>query len=304
MRLSPGIVRAAAILATVSVGPVFAEGFRLEKSFDLAAGDRFVLNSGIGGVTLRGVAGRRASIVVTSNREDLGERFDFRFEHEGGRLSMIVDRKGKGLLSSWFQGFRGRVQIAVDVPRATPVEIETAGGGIDISDLDASVKAGSSGGGVRVVSVRGEVRLDSSGGGVDAENIDGPAYAESSGGSVSLRSVSGDVQASSSGGGVDIRDAGGRVKADSSGGPVRVRFAAGNAKGGAIDSSGGGVVATVDPSVSLDVDASSSGGSVNCDVPVTVQGRVSRDSMQGKLNGGGAVLRLRSSGGGISINPR
>jgi hypothetical protein len=49
------------------------------------------------------------------------------------------------------------------------------------------------------------------------------------------------------------------------------------------------------------VDASTSGGGVNSDVPVTIRGRVSRNALQGDLNGGGPLLRLRSSGGGVRV---
>jgi len=70
----------------------------------------------------------------------------------------------------------------------------------------------------------------------------------------------------------------------------------------AMDTLGGGVRTEVDPAVALTIDASSSGGSVNADLPVTVQGRIDKNSLRGDLNGGGAVLRLRSSGGGVRIS--
>jgi hypothetical protein len=325
MQAHPRTLGSAALIVTLlSVAPASAEPFRLEKKFDLAPGDRFVLVSETGGVELRGVPGRQASIVVTSDRRDVAERYDFRFEQGAGRLKMVAERKGKGLLSlfQWGGQNSGNMRIAIEVPRGTPVDLDSAGGGIDLSALDATVKAGSSGGGVKVADVHGDVALSSSGGGVEvrmvhgavrlessggnvhAEGIDGAVYADSSGGSVTLENVSGDIQASCSGGGVHIDGAGGRVKAGSSGGPVRVLFAAGNSKGGDIDSSGGGVSTTLDRAAGVDVDAVSSGGPVDCDLPVTVQGRVSRDSLHGKLNGGGAVLRLRSSGGGITIKSR
>ena len=274
---------ATCIAAFLSVVPAFADGFHLEKTFDLAPGDRFALDSGVGGVELRGVEGRRATIVVTSDRQDLAEHYTFGFTHESGELKLRV-RKPMG---SWFHwSSSANVKIVVEVPRTTPVALETSGGGIHVSSLDAAVRASSSGGGIKIADVRGEV------------------FAESSGGGITLQAVSGDIQASSSGGGVTIEEAAGRVKAESSGGPVRVLFAAGNAKGGDLDSSGGGVVATVDSVAGIDLDASSSGGSVTCDLPVTIQGRISRNNVVGKLNGGGAPLRLRSSGGGITIKPR
>ena len=43
------------------------------------------------------------------------------------------------------------------------------------------------------------------------------------------------------------------------------------------------------------------GGGVNSDVPVTIQGQIETDSLRGEMNGGGALLRLRSSGGGVRL---
>jgi hypothetical protein len=57
----------------------------------------------------------------------------------------------------------------------------------------------------------------------------------------------------------------------------------------------------IDPGARVSIDASASGGSVNSDVPVTIQGKIERDSLRGEMNGGGPLLRLRSSGGGVRI---
>ena len=42
-------------------------------------------------------------------------------------------------------------------------------------------------------------------------------------------------------------------------------------------------------------------GAATVDLPVTVQGRLSRNAGSGTLNGGGESLRLRSSGGGVRL---
>lgn len=287
MRSDLRLAAAMAIFALSAV-PAAAEAFRLEKQFDLAPGDRFELRSEVGAVTLRGIDGRQASIVVTSGREDLAQRFDIRFDQSGGGLRMTVERR-EGALSrwlSWLRNFNSRAQIAIDLPRATPIDLRTSGGSIDISSLDASVNASSSGGSVKIADVRGDVTLSSSGGGVTAQNVGGPVSADTSGGSLVIDTVSGGVTASSSGG------------------SARVSFAAGNAQGGDINSSGGGVAVALDSAARLDVDAVASGGPVRCDLPVTVQGGISRNSLHGKINGGGALLKLRSSGGGITIGTR
>ena len=86
---------------------------------------------------------------------------------------------------------------------------------------------------------------------------------------------------------------------------MRASFAAGNGSGGSLSSSGGGITVSVDPAVSLDVDAHTSGGRVTVDLPITVRGLDDqRNTVRGELNGGGPLLKLRSSGGSVRINSR
>ena len=287
---------------TLAAAPAAAE-FRLAKTLTLAPGGRFVLASDIGEVAVVGDASANAQITVTSTLDNLDQRFDIRFEEGAGLAKLTIERRG-GWLGGFFDGgwFHGQsARIEVHLPRQTALEVTTSGGGIDIAQLDGGVTASTSGGGLEVREVRGEVRAESSGGSVRVRSIDGAVTASSSGGGVELDAVSGEIHAESSGGGVRVRAAGGRVEASSSGGPVKVAFAAGNDRGGDLDSSGGGVQVEVDPAVALSIDASSSGGSVDCDLPVTVQGRLHRDAVHGNLNGGGAALRVRSSGGGVRL---
>jgi hypothetical protein len=293
---------------------------RIEKHLALAPGGRLLVSTEIGSVVVRGDAASGAAVVVTSESDDLDRDYELTFAATPGQAEVIIKRRHAHVLS-WFEGWhwRGRVEVAVSVPRATAASVRASGGRVEVSglegdtelsssggsvvahDLAGKLVARSSGGRVEVSDLRGDLHLSSSGGGVRATSVRGAVEAESSGGSVHLEQVAGSVRAGSSGGSVTVRGAGGRVEASSSGGPVAVSFAAGNAHGGDIESSGGGVEIRVDPAVALDVDASTSGGSVSCDLPVTVQGKVSRHSLRGMLHGGGQRLHVRSSGGGIRI---
>jgi hypothetical protein len=286
--------------AMLAVAVAARADYRLEKEFSLGSGGALSVRTEAGGAEVRGGEGETAKVLITSKRDDFEEKFDVRFEETAGRLAVIVERRGSKLTNCFGAGGGGAL-VTVTVPRRTAVEVKSSGGGVAVEEVEGTVEAGSSGGGARVVDVVGDVRVHSSGGGVSAERVRGKALLDSSGGSVTARSVSGDLEAESSGGGVKIEEAGGRVTASSSGGSVRVGFAPGNAAGGSVQSSGGGVAATVDPAVGLEIDAVASGGGVDCDLPVTVRGKMSRDTLRGQLNGGGARLELRSSGGGVTI---
>ncbi|MEO8197595.1 MAG: hypothetical protein ABI689_12845 [Thermoanaerobaculia bacterium] len=284
MRALP--LRLAALGLSLTLAPAaWAGEFRLEKHLPIAAGGSFTIASEAGGIDIRGGDGTEAVVVVTSNREDFAEVFNLRFATPApDRAEVVIERKSHGP-GSWFEGGH-RTRITVTLPKSVATKVSSSGGGIDIAGVD------------------GKVTAESSGGGVQASHLGGAANLSSSGGSISADDVAGDLEAESSGGGVDIREARGAVVAESSGGAVSVGFAAGNARGGNLSSSGGGVEARVDPAVGLEIDASSSGGAVDCALPLTVRGKIGRDDVHGTLNGGGALLKLRSSGGGIDIGKR
>ena len=311
---SVAMMLAAALLVAPSM---VSADTRIEKRLDLRAGGTFRLDTDSGSVRVVGGSGDGAEIVLTSRRDDIEERYDLSFESSGGDATVRVKRRGSRL-SSWLRS-GDSMHFEVRVPRQVEVSVDTAGGRIDLESIDGEADLRTSGGGIGVEEVRGDVLADTSGGAIKVSDVEGNVRADTSGGSISITSVSGEVVADTSGGGISMRGVGGdivadtsggsididgaagSVQAETSGGPVSVVFAAGNDLGGSLSSSGGRVTAVLDPSVSLVIDASTSGGSVKSDLPLTVRGTFSKSALRGDLNGGGAVLKLRSSGGGIRI---
>jgi hypothetical protein len=309
---------AVSALVTLLVLPVAAvEGTRIEKQLDLSSGGTFYLDTDAGSVTVVGGSSDGAEVVLTSKNNDIEENFKLSFEGTGSEVRVRVERRGSRVFSWWRSSpsmhFEVRVprevQVFVDTAGGRieleaidgDVDLDTSGGSITVEDVHGEVVADTSGGAIRIREISGNVRADTSGGSISISSVDGTVVADTSGGGISLDDITGDIVADTSGGGINIEQAGGSVRADTSGGPVTVRFSSGNNAGGSLSSSGGRVTAHLDPSVSLDIDASTSGGSVRSDLPVTVRGSISKTALRGQLNGGGAVLKLRSSGGGIRI---
>ena len=291
----------------------------IERKLTLAPGGSFVLDTDTGSVELVGGSGSGATVDITSSRDDFESMYDVDFEESAGGVVVRVNKREK--FSNWLRS-SGSTRFKIGVPQDTRIEIDTAGGSIEVTDISAPALLDTSGGSIRAKGIRGELSADTSGGSIQVDDVEGNVSADTSGGSITVRGVRGAVKADTSGGGITIEDvtgdieadtsggsikiaeAGARVRAETSGGPIRVSFAPGNAAGGSLSTSGGGITVELDPSVGLDIDASASGGSVDVDIPVMVQGTVSRSALSGKVGGGGETLRLRSSGGGVSIVPR
>ena len=293
--------------------------FKRERTLTLEPGGTFILDSDIGDVVMTGGSASGAQVVVTSDR-DLDKDFNVTFDESARGATVKIKHRGsmRRLFGGWFGNDDTRITIqvptradarlstsggSVTASRLTGLlDVHSSGGSLDIEAIEGNVNGETSGGSIRMRDIRGNVVANTSGGSITITDVRGSLRADTSGGGISIDAVSGDLRASTSGGSVDVRAAGGRVEASSSGGGVTVRFAPGNSNGGAVSSSGGSVRAEIDPAARVSIDAHASGGSVNADVPVTIQGKIENDSLRGDLNGGGPLLRLRSSGGGVGLS--
>jgi hypothetical protein len=316
--LVTGITMVMALTGLGLAAPATARAeYRNEKQLKLEPGGRFVVDSGTGSVRITGTAGSGARVVVTSNRDDLERLFELNFQESPGQVEVTLRRR-----YSFERSNNLRVRFEVEVPAETSVDVKTGGGSVEIaqlrrdanlntsggsikvSDLEAKLEAHTSGGSISLRHVTGSAHVDTSGGGIEGDNLGASLDARTSGGSIRLEGVEGDLLAHTSGGSIHIDNAGGRVEAKTSGGSVEVSFTQGNGRGGDVETSGGGVRVALDPSVNLNLEASASSGSISSDLPIQMSGRISTSHINGTIGSGGELLRLHSDGGPIRIAAR
>jgi hypothetical protein len=68
-----------------------------------------------------------------------------------------------------------------------------------------------------------------------------------------------------------------------------------------LSSSSGHITVDVPANQGLELDANSNSGNINVDFPVSVSGTIGKHSLRGSVRGGGPLLHVRTSSGGISI---
>jgi len=306
----------AAVALSIVALPALAD-FRLERELDLPPGGRLVVESDLGGVTVTGSRDSGVHVLITSRRASIEDDVEFDVARDGDTVR-IEGRKLRKVFS-WFTR-SGNLQYDIEVPADTDVFVDTGGGAVEVSKVNGEVEIDTSGGSVRVdriqgdllahtsggsitlTQIRGGARVSTSGGSITADGVEGSLEGKTSGGPIEARSIGGDLLVRTSGGSIRIEDAGGSVEASTSGGSIAASFAPGNTSGGSLSSSGGGIRVSVDPGVDLELDAHTAGGSVECDLPVTVQGKMSRGTLRGRIGAGGETLRIRTSGGSIRID--
>jgi hypothetical protein len=302
-------------------GPCLA-GSRIEKEMQLQPGGSFMLDADNGSVEVTGSDRSGVRVVITSKKDDLESMYDFTYDESPGQATIKVEKKGSGMFSWFSWGRNAGLRFEIELPRETSINIDTAGGTIAVEAITGKTRLDTSGGAIRVLDVIGPLLADTSGGSIDIEQVEGDVNADTSGGSISVRKVRGEVMADTSGGHIEISETSGDINADTSGGSIRVdeaagvvhadtsggnidvSFAAGNASGGTLSTSGGRVRVSLDPAVNLVIDAATSGSSVDLGIPLTVEGELTKVAVRGKLGSGGALLKLRTSGGRIEVAAR
>ena len=238
---------------------------------------------------------------------ELTETFERTLEVRPGTTLDIDNVNGSITISGWDQSrvriqavkrVKGRDSGAVQqVMKALRVEVRQSGRSIEIdtiypkhgdgmfdrifgsSDVNASVKyeiqvprstdvtADTVNGGIRVSGVSGEIELDTTNGKIEVADC------------------SGTVEASTTNGGISVE-----LLAVTSGRDMK------------FETTNGTITLAVPAGLAADINASTTNGSVQSDLPLTVD-RMSRTSIRGKLNGGGPEIKLRTTNGGIDIRP-
>ena len=192
----------------------------------------------------------------------------------------------------------------------------TSGGSLHVDNVGGKIDGRTSGGSIHLENSRDDIELTTSGGSIEASNCDGNIRLSTSGGSLSLKDLKGDIRATTSGGSVNGRNISGELVTHTSGGGIHLfdltcSLEASNS-GGSIDvgikelgkyvrisNSGGNIDLELPKNKGVDLDLS--GGRIKTDQLGNFNGKVEDDQLEGKLNGGGVSVRVRSSGGRINL---
>src|SRR5262245_49955407 len=324
-----GMKTAFAVVLTVGVlAPSAAYAQRAEGSFQktvtVAGPADLDVTSGSGCIEVRqGAAGR----VEVSGRIQASDGWGLRRPQlsAGERVRRLeanppVEQKGNPVRIGYIAPAELRENVSVSyvvtVPPGATVRTNT-GSGSQAIDVDGSVDAHSGSGSLKITRAGG-LRASTGSGGVTADTITAAFHATTGSGSIHARSVAGAITAKTGSGGIAItQTARGDVNVSSSSGTVRVhgvrgRVDASTSSGGLyiegemaadwrLSASSGRVTVDLPRGQRFELDANSNSGHIDVDFPIKVSGRIDRRTVRGAVDGGGPLLHVRTSSGGISI---
>ncbi|HZV34535.1 MAG TPA: DUF4097 family beta strand repeat-containing protein [Verrucomicrobiae bacterium] len=336
-RLYTKIVIASVFAFVLAAASVFAADESAEKtiskSFDVKPGGDLYVQVDQGDIQV--TAGEEDSVQVVVERDTSGlsesraksalKNHKVKITHDGNTVRVEgVTGKSHSLFSHSQSHLN--VHFRITVPKHFNITLDTAGGGIEVTGVRGTVDVQTSGGDLRFANVDGPIEGHTSGGNIRAEGCMGKLLVQTSGGNISIKKYSGpSVTADTMGGNIEANDCEGKLGVKTSGGNITVGNFTGDGifadtTGGTISfdlakqpddqcvlrTSGGNVNVRLGQNIAVNVLATTDGGVVNSEIPVssTVQGKVKEGRLEGKINSGGPLLTLRTSGGNIYILKR
>lgn len=284
---------------------------------------------------------RRAAQLKEDRRAgEVLNNFDVQIAHETADVKIDAKFKGSPKQWQKMQK-RLDIQFDIVVPKHYTLDLKTTGEDVSVANIVGDVNVQTADGGLRFQDIIGRIDGVTSGGNIDLKAFTGDAVLQTSGGNIGLAAGFGDVKAKTSGGNVQAIHVVGAVNGQTSGGNVTLRECKGGAdlktaggsievendgpvlaktSGGSIrcllqkvstrenllldlETMGGSINVSLVPDIAATVKATVLGGSVTTEFPVTVEasGTVKPDQLQGAINGGGPLLKLRSVGGNIIL---
>jgi len=302
-------IAAVALLAPTLACTAYAQHADGSFARTLTVGDRaeIAITSGSGGIEVRQGPAGRIEVRGKVRAGDWGwNRSRYSAEERVKRVEANppIEQKGNVIRIGEITDpdVRDGVSITYEVivPPGSSMRARSGSGSQRIEGVDGQLEASSGSGGIIVRDVGGALHASTGSGSIHAVGIKGAITARSGSGSIDVAQTgAGDVNASSNSGGVRLRGVQGGLRASTSSGGLDVEGqVAGDWR---LSSSSGHVTVNVPAKQGFDLDANSNSGRIDVDFPITVSGTIGKHALRGSARGGGPLVHVRTTSGGISI---
>lgn len=310
-------------------------GQRIERLDVSTSGGSIQVNGGASSSKVRVIIRSNSWNKQLSDKEiaDRLEDYTLEVKVSGGILICLAKPKNEGS----FLNNNNRLSIGfeIDVPEKVDTELRTSGGSISmaklngnlnfrtsggslsLSQLKGKVKGSTSGGSIKLNEAKGDISLTTSGGSITADNSNGNINLKTSGGSMTFNNLEGTINGSTSGGSIRANNIKGDLDISTSGGSIKFTNIEGNISG---STSGGGIEGNI-LAIKNHVNLSTSAGSIKVDLPFNegmdldlkgnrvysdklakVSNTLKEGKVNGRVNGGGKSVRMRTSAGSIYVD--
>ena len=274
---------ATAVALTLALAAPAAHADKWERGYNVTGTPSLVVRSDDGSIHVApGAAGRVEIGIETRGWRIRPRELEIEATQTGRTIELEVRTPRRlfefNLSPRW-------IRIEVRVPPASDLDLHSGDGSIAIESVKGAIKAGTGDGSITVDALSGDLRLRTGDGRITGTHLDGRLVASTGDGRIR---IDGRFDA------LELRSGDGSVVAEAGAGSKM-------ADDWALTTGDGAMSLAIPRDLAADLDVHTGDGRIDVDMPVTVEGRFSRSTLRGTLNGGGPLLRVRSGDGSIRI---
>jgi hypothetical protein len=278
----------------------FREDF--QYAYDLKPGGRLTVESYNGSIEILGWEKNSVQITGTkyASRQSLLDEVKIETHATPDAVSV---RTVRPLGRHWSSGAR----YVIRVPHQVVLDrVTTSNGHIRVEDVQGDARLDTSNGALRLRTIEGRVDAKTSNGGIEGDGLTGDLTLRTSNGGIRLDRVSGTLDASTSNGGIHVRLGKPKpnepVKLQSSNGGIELEVAALDNNEIRASTSNATITLRLPADIKARLRASTSNSSITSDFDVTTRGTLSKNHLEGEINGGGPLIDVSTSNGTIRIH--
>jgi DUF4097 and DUF4098 domain-containing protein YvlB len=227
------------------------------------------------------------------------KQVEVRVEYEGYKLdrdlrvsttqngdSVDISAKTIGNWGFHFGVHHANLRVEVHMPKDADLEVTSGDGGVDVDSIKGSLNVHTGDGHINVQGAHGDMHLRAGDGHVEGRDLDGTLEVTTGDGHIN---VSGRFDS------LNLRAGDGSVTARASAGSkVQPSWT--------IHTGDGSVDLEIPGELQANLEASTNDGHISLGIQVTVEGTFSSSRVQGKINGGGGQVSIRTGDGSIHLS--
>ncbi|HEV2983317.1 MAG TPA: DUF4097 family beta strand repeat-containing protein [Vicinamibacterales bacterium] len=261
---------------------------REEKHFSTSGKADVTLATFDGSIEVRPWDKPEVQVIIEKHARDkaTADEMDIRTEQTGNHIVVEVKaRKGNHRMNFW--NFSRSAKLIVSMPASADLLAKSGDGSIDVERIAGRVEMRSGDGSIRAHDVGGDVTAHSGDGSIRIDGVSGALNVDTGDGSIVVAGKLSSVRARSGDGSVTIRaETGSTSSADWD-----------------ISTGDGSVTLELAEGFGAEIDAHTGDGGIRMhDVTVSdVTGRISRNSVRGRIGAGGRLVRVRTGDGSIVL---
>jgi DUF4097 and DUF4098 domain-containing protein YvlB len=271
-------------MALLAAGPlsatVHAEDYT--KSFMISNRAIVHIDTNDGSVSVTSGDNKQVEFHVDYRGYELDKTLHIESRQQGDEVELTARVLNK---FRFFLGPSRGLHIEVRMPKDGDLQVQTGDGSIKASDLSGNIDLHTGDGSLNVSSLSGVLRLRTGDGAIEGTSLDGKCEAVSGDGHIRLVGRFDVLRAKSGDGRIEV-DALRGSRVDSSWN---------------ISSGDGSVEVALPTDLATEIDASTGDGHISSEIPITIEGTISKSRVHGKMNGGGATLSIHTGDGSIRL---